>query len=143
MCGAPFLKRGFGMLWRTIGGFNQRTPQPLDKGARCVDAMVQIERTNQRLHDVPKHIVALLCAVVARLFAKPQLVRHPMLSGDIRTCQARYQCVQTVRQATFRFLGISVVKHIRDDQTQYPVTQKFKALIISLSGAAMRQRTVI
>jgi hypothetical protein len=131
------------MLWRTIGGFDQRTPKAFDKRARSVNAVVQIKSTNQRLHNVPKHIVALLRAVVARLFAKPQLVWNPMLSGDIRTCQTRYQGVQPVRQATFGFLGISVVQHIRDDQTQYPVTQKFKALIVSLSGAAMRQRAVI
>jgi hypothetical protein len=66
------------------------------------------------------------------------MIWNPMLTRDIRTCQSRYQGVQSVRQATFCLLGISVVQHVRDDQTQYPVTQKLKPLIIRLSGAAMR-----
>ena len=131
------------MLRRVRRGPHPVGPACAHEGPRGVEAVVEVERADQRLHHVAQHIVAVGGAVVAGLPAQPQVRGHADLAGDRRADRTGDERVQPLRQLSLRLVRKCRIKPFRDGQTQDTVAEKFEPLVILRRLAAMGQRPAV
>ncbi len=142
MGGGPFLQRGFGMPGRLKLPGRAVAPGAADKGLRGVEALFDIERADQRLHDVAQHIVALHRAVVAGLLAQAHIGGDADIPADGGTGLAADDRVESAREIALGLVGEQFVKPGPCDQAEHPVAQEFEPLIMVRAVAAMGQRAL-
>ena len=121
-------------------GMDAAAPRPADEAARRLQPRFLIPCPNLCLHHVAEDIVAVDRAIVARLFAEPQMVAHTQFARDLRTNLTRDERVEPFRQLPFLVAGKYVPQPFGDDEPEHAVAQKFEAFVIVGPLRPMRQR---
>src|SRR5262245_9168890 len=138
----PFLQHGLRVAQRMGRNPHSLAPQALNQRGRRGVAAVEKHRPDQRLADVGENGGARSPAGVGLRGAKPQRIAETDGARDLGAGLAAHQDDKPPRQLPFIALRKRVKQHLRYDQTEHMVAEKFEPLVAAGAAAAGQRRNV-